>query len=672
MEELFPSEGPVKTVVIGKSSVEREEQALRVQGFMNYQLTDIDEEYFDDTDKMTVYLPYAGSAFKKVFYDHTEKMAVSRLVTAEDLVVPYDATSLKSATRYTHKYSLTGNQINSRIQSGEFIHSSALDPSGKIIATTVNEFDKSLEDSSDDREAFRAEDDVTYDLFELHVEHVFDEFDDPDGEDDFKVALPYAVTIEVESGEILAIRRLWREHDTDRRKRVHFIHYKFLPGLGFYGWGYLHIIGALGKAASGALRALLDGSATASLQGGFKSKESKVAGEFIFTPGVWKDVDMTAEDLSKSFYTPPFKEPSPALFHTLELLVNGIQGFSSTTEAMTGTADNTGPVGTTLALIEQGSKVYSGIHKRMHKSARFEFKLLAELNHEHMDDEYPYDVSGGDRSVARSDFDGRVDILPISDPNIYSNVQRVAQAQAELELVGSAPELYDEEAKRQAHLDMHRALRTPDPERLLPKKKTKRLDPVTENQVILTGGAVEAFPEQDHTSHIQAHQLFVQEAEGMGLDPQLMQAASLNMSAHLAQHHAHAYRLRIEQELGTKLPDTDFKSIRDEEDVDIEMDNAVARAIAENISPPPPPQGAEPSPEEQAQAEHEQSLKHKDEGHQQALKHKDESHQQDLQTTGEKADQAIDIASDKATQEHRKKTSDNLLDSASRSSKLVD
>jgi hypothetical protein len=672
MEELFPAEGPVKTVVVGKSSIEKEEQALRVQNFMNYQLTDIDDEYFDHTDQMTVYLPYAGSAFKKVFYDHSEKMAVSRLVTAEDFVVPYDATSLKTASRYTHKYSLTGNQINERIDSGEFLSSDNLDPGGKLVATTVNEFDKSLEDSSDDREAFRAENDVTYDLFEIHVEHVFDEFDDPDGEDDFKVALPYVVTVEVESGEILAIRRLWAENDKDRKKRVHFIHYKFLPGLGFYGWGYLHIIGALGKAASGALRALLDGSATASLQGGFKSKESKVAGEFIFTPGVWKDVDMTAEDLAKSFYTPPFKEPSPALFHTLELLVQGIQGFSSTTEAMTGAADNKGPVGTTLALIEQGSKVYSGIHKRMHKAARFEFKLFAKLNYEHMDEEYPYDVSGGDRSVARKDFDGRVDVLPVSDPNIYSNVQRVAQAQAQLELVDSAPDLYDEEAKRQAHLDMHRALRTPNPERLLPKKRTKRLDPVTENQVILTGGAVEAFPEQDHASHIQAHQIFVQEAGGMGLDPQLMQAANLNMSSHLAQHHAHAYRLRIEQELGTELPDTDFRAIRDEEDVDIEMDNAVARAVAENIAPPPPPQGPEPSPEEQAQAKHDQDLQHKDESHQQDMKFKDESHKQTLQNTGEKAGQALDIADDKATQEHGKKASDNVLDSAGRASKLAE
>jgi hypothetical protein len=643
MEELFPSEGPVKTKVVGKSDIEKEEQRGRVEDFLNHQLTEEDDEYFEHTDQMTMYLPYGGSAFKKVFYDITEEASISRFVTAEHFIVPYDATSLKTAPRYTHTYKLTGNEINARIASGEFIETDELDESGaqvKAQTTGMGEMETELEDVSDDREAFRAEDDVVYDIYEIHIETIFEEFDEPDGPDDHQVALPYVITVEKDSGEILAIRRLWAENDPKRRKRVHFIHYKFLPGLGFYGWGYLHIIGSLGKAASGALRALLDGSATASLQGGFKSKESKIAGEFIFTPGVWKDVDMTAEDLAKSFYTPPFKEPSPALFHTLDLLVSSIKEFSS--------------------LIEQGSKVYSGIHKRMHKAARFEFKLLAKLNYEHMPEEgYPYDVVGGDREIAKRDFDGRIDILPVSDPNIFSNVQRVAQAQAELELVESAPDLYDKEARRQAHLDMHRALRTPDPDRLLPKKITKRLDPVTENQIILTGGAVESFPEQDHASHIRAHELFMQEAAGMQLDEQVMAASMVNMGAHLATHHAHAYRLRIEQELGVELPDTDFTDTRDEEDVPIEIDNAVARAIAANIAPPPPPQGPEPSEEEQAQMAHEQKLKHNDESHQQKIQHIQEEHEVELSLSKEKGDQEI-----------RKAAAKNVLDNASKAASV--
>ena len=698
MEELFPSEGPVKTKVIGASTTEREDQRTRVEDFMNYQLTEEDDEYFDSTDQMTMYLPYSGSAFKKVMYSERDGMTTSRFVSAEDFIVPYDATSLKTCPRYTHKYTLTGNEINTSMASGEFINTNALDPEGvgmKGQASAADDTSKSIEDISDDRETFRAEDDVVYDIYEVHAEMIFEQFDDDlDGEDGHEVALPYVLTIEKESGEILAIRRLWKESDPKRRKRVHFIHYKFLPGLGFYGWGYLHIIGSLGKAASGALRALLDGSATASLQGGFKSKESKIAGEFIFTPGVWKDVDMTAEDLAKSFYTPPFKEPSPALFHTLELLVNGIQAFSSTTEAMTGAADNKGPVGTTLALIEQGSKVYSGIHKRMHKAARFEFKLIAQLNFEHMDDEYPYEVTGAERSVMRSDFDGRVDIIPVSDPNIYSNVQRVAQAQAILELVDSAPDLYDEKAKRQAHLDMHKALRTPDPERLLPKKKTKRLDPVTENQIILTGGAVEAYPEQDHASHIQAHTVFMQEAEGMGLDPQTLQMGFLNMSQHLAMHHAHAYRLRIEQQLGAELPDTDFTQIRDEEDVPIEIDNAVARAVAANVAPPPPAQGGEPSDEEQAQAKHELELRHADEKHQQAMQHKADQNDLDMAIKGKTAGQSLRSSEEKEASDLRaaetkaemelrhkeemneldlrKKKADNIIDTANKSAAMKD
>lgn len=691
MEELFPSEGPVKTKVIGESNPEREEQAIRVEDFMNYQLTEEDDEYFDSTDQMTMYLPYSGSAFKKVHYDQTEGATISRFVTAEDFIVPYDATSLKTAPRYTHKYTLTGNEINAKIASGEFLDSENLDPDGIGMKGALgDDTAREMKDASDQLDAFRAEDDVVYDILEVHAEMVFEEFDQPDGEDDHQVALPYVLTIEKESGEILAIRRLWKEGDAKRRKRVHFIHYKFLPGLGFYGWGYLHIIGSLGKAASGALRALLDGSATASLQGGFKSKESKVAGEFIFTPGVWKDVDMTAEDLAKSFYTPPFKEPSPALFHTLELLVNGIQNFSSTTEAMTGAGDNKGPVGTTLALIEQGSKVYSGIHKRMHKAARFEFKLIAQLNYEHMDDEYPYDPVGGDRTVFKQDFDGRVDIIPVSDPNIYSNVQRVAQAQAVLELVMSDPELYGPEARRQAHLQMHRALRTPDPESLLPSTEPKRLDPVTENQSILTGGAVTAFVEQDHMSHIAAHTMFIQEAAGMNLGEEVLQAALLNMNAHIAEHHAHAYRLRIEQQLGVELPDTDFTG--EDEDVPLKIDNAVARAIAKNISPPPPAQGPEPSEVEIAQQLHEQKMKHMDEEHKMKMQIKSDEHDLDLAIKGktgaqqqhaadQKSKQALDAAESKAEMELRhkeelaqlelrKKSAQNILDTAQRAAML--
>lgn len=655
IEELFPAEGPVKATVIGHRTPDKLEQAVRVATFMNYQLTDADDEYFEQSDQMTMYLPYAGSAFRKVYYDHTEEAALSRFVDSHHFIVPYDATSLKTSPRYTHWYTLSDVEVKARQRSGEFLSDVNLSPDGSLEGRG----EEDLGDISDDREESRDEDDTTYDFYEVHVEMAFPEFDQ---EGDEEIAYPYAVTVEVESGEVVAIRRLWKEGDERRTKRIHFIHYKFLPGLGFYGWGYLHIIGSLGKAASGALRALLDGSATASLQGGFKSKESKIAGEFVFKPGIWQDVDMTAEDLAKSFYTPPFKEPSPALFHTLELLVNGIQNFASTTEAMTGAADNKGPVGTTLALIEQGSKIYSGIHKRMHNAARREFKLLAQLNYECMPEgEYPYDpASGEDRKIFQTDFDGRVDILPVSDPNIYSSVQRIAQAQAVIETIKSDESLYDEEARKEAHMDLYRALRIAKPERFLPKKRTKRLDPVTENQLVLNGGGIEAYPEQDHQAHIHIHQLFLMEVEGMGLDPKAVEAVMFSMQAHLAQHHAHAYRLRIEQELSVELPDVDIQNIRDEEDMPIEIDNAVARAVAANISPPPPPQGPEPSEQEMAEQEHQQKMRHRDEEHQQKMRHEAEEHNQEM-----------DLEQEEHEQDTRKRASDNALDSMARVDKTA-
>lgn len=653
MEELFPAEGPVKTTVVGKSDPEKERQSDRVREFMNWQLTDADDQYFEETDQMCMYLPYAGSAFKKVYHDITDGVSLSRFVDAQHFIVPYDATSLAKSPRYTHWYTLTGPEIAAKIDSGEFIDTDQLDPSG----TGQPEDGRELEDKSDDKVSSRHEDDVVYDIYEIHIEMVLEGDERKTESENFPLTSPYVVTVEKESGEILAIRRLWKEGDEKRRKQVQFIHYKFLPGLGFYGWGYLHIIGALGKAASGALRALLDGSATASLQGGFKSKESKLAGEFVFTPGVWKDVDMTAEDLAKSFYTPPFKEPSPALFHTLELLVNGIQGFSSTTEAMTGTADNRGPVGTTLALIEQGSKVYSGIHKRMHKAARMEFKMLAYLNFLYMEDEYPYDVEGG-RQVLKQDFDGRVDIIPVSDPNIYSNVQRVAQAQGMMELIQQGGGIYDNDAIKEAHRDMMRAMRIPSPERFLPKKTVRRVDPVTENQSLLTGGTAKAFPEQDHQSHIAVHQMFMMEVEGMGLEPQVFEAFKLSMMAHMAEHYAHAYRLRIEQELGAELPPTDFQDTRDDEDMPIEIDTAVARAVAGNIAPPPPPQAALDE-QQMKEDEHKQKLRHKDEEHQQRLAHEADEHELEMKQRAEESEMGI-----------RKKAADNILDTAGKAAKL--
>jgi len=606
LEELFPSQGPVKSLVVGRKDEEREAQADRVSNFMNYQLTEMDGRYFWEVDQMLMYLPIDGSAFKKVFYDPRKQMTRSTLVRARDMIVNYDATSLEDAERISHRYVLTRNAVDRKVQAGEFIEDHKLESDTQANITDQREF----EDQADDRQEVRDEDDTTYTIYECHTmlsPEVASEFDDCAGECEF--AMPYIVTIEEESNEILCIRRNWEEDDERMEPVIHFTHYKYLPGLGFYGFGLLHVIGSLGRAASGALRALLDGAATASLQGGFKSKEAKMAGEMILTPGSWQDVDMAAEDLAKAFYTPPFKEPSSALFAVLELLVNGIEKFSSTTEAMVGEMDAKGaPVGSVLAMIEQGSKVFSAIHKRLHQAARQEFKLIARSNYLYMEDRYPYKVDGEEREVLREDFDDRVDVIPVSDPNIYSSTQRIAMAQAVLELMDRAPDLYDEDARRRAHTNLMRAMKVPDPEEYLPERRTLRLDPVSENQSMLTGRPVQAFYEQDHAAHLAMHENFAAEVQGLPMDPQSQQATLMAIQAHMSEHYAMGYRQKIEREIGMPLPDFDQTNWHNNEDMPIELEIAISRAVALHTQPVEPP----PSEEEMQAMEAQADIQRKD------------------------------------------------------------
>lgn len=611
MEELFPPSGPVKASIAGEATPDMVEQGRRVEDFLNYQFTELDEEYYWSTDSMMLWLPYAGSAFKKVYYDHQLKRTVSRFVTPLNVIVPYDADSLKDASRYSHEFKLTANQIDRRVADQEYVGNHLLE---EDVSDDSDKASDEIRDESDDRTVARHEDDQIYTLFEINIETRLPwDVNEP-------YSLPYLITVEKDSGDILNIRRNWDPEDPMRLKRDYFVHYKFLPGLGFYGWGYLHLIGSLGEAASGALRLILDGSMTSSLQGGFKSSNSRGSGEFVLTPGVYQEIDMPAEELSKSFFTPPFKPPSEALFKTLNLLTEGIERIGSTMEAMTGGGDNKGPVGTTLALIEQASKMYSGIHKRLHVAARQEFKLVSNLNYEFMEgEEYPYNVGGEDRSVLRSDFDGRVDILPVSDPNIFSNVQRIAQSQGVLELLESAPDLYDEDARREAHRDMIKALKVADPERFLPDKKYKRFDAVAENQMMMVGRPIQASIEQDHQSHMAVHYQLMQESEN--LDPEVATMLMPVIMAHIAEHYQYAYRFRLEQELGIELPPFDVNQMSEMEELPVELDMMVSRAVAENISPPAQAPSEEADEEQQKldnrQAEHDQKMQQRDEEHQQ-------------------------------------------------------
>ena len=587
MEELMPPGGPVKVAVIGKGSEELQDRAERVQDYMNYQLTEEDDEYFNDTEQLLISLPYAGSVFRKVAPDPVTGRPRARMVTAKDFIVPYFATSLRSAPRYTHRYTMPYNVFRRAVDSGYFVDAEFTP--GLAQGQAQN---KELEDTSDDRTEARDAEDLDLELCEMTVDWEFTQFEDPFATGK-SYRLPYVITFEWETGRVVRAVRCWDQDDPLCQKEVWYTHYKFLPGFGFYGWGYLHLIGGMGRAASGALRLLLDGSMTASIQGGFKSQDARIAGEMVIEPGVWKDVDMSAEELAKAFYTPPYKEPSPALFKTLEILINGIQRFASTTEQMVGDAKNTGPVGTTVALIEQGSKIFSGIHKRIHSAMRIELKMLALCNYRHMTEEaYPFAVNG-EGPLFSEDFDPKViDVVPVSDPNIFSSVQRIALAQAGMQLVDQRPDLFPPESARKAYKGMLKALRIPGSDEWLPDKAVKRMDPVSENVAILNGSPAQVFMEQDDEAHLAVHAQI--EMELAGMPPEIQERALPALRAHQAAHFANAYRKRVEQQVmaqtgGIPLPAFDPTRADEYEELPIEVEAAVAREAAKYAPPPPPP-----------------------------------------------------------------------------------
>ncbi len=605
IEELFPADGPVKSAILGEVNEEKEQQAERLEDYMNYQLTVEDQGYFWDVDQMLFYLPMSGSAFKKIYIDPISEMTTGRYVTAEDFIVPYYCKDLKSATRYAHEYTMEGNNIKRAQVDGQFLPDAVLVPSPQIQSDkNVSFTDESMEDVADDRVPVVHEDDEVYKLYEYHIDYEMP-FDDPEVDKDTDIAPPWIVTIEEESREVLSVRRNWKKGDNKYRKRVWFSHYKFLPGLGFYGFGYLHIIGALAKAASGSLRALLDTAALSNLPGGFKSKKAKISGEHRFTLGEFRDVDMSPEDLQQAFLPLPVNEPSPALATTYENLIQRGKEFMGTTEVITGGADNRGPVGTTLALIEQAGKPQSAIHKRLHKAMREELTLMAQLNYELMDrEEYPYELGGESKVVLKQDFDGRVDVIPVSDPNIFSSVQRIAQSQGVLELVESAPDLYGEKGRKEAHRRMLAALKVPEVDKLLPEDATpKNLDPVSENQMMATGLPVQVMTTQDDDAHMAVHQEFA-EMMAMG-EPELWKQIEPVFMSHKMEHLVSQYRKEAEQMLGMDLPPFDLYDEEETEDLPPEIEVMLSQAIAakqrqkkqqeeaERGGPPPTPEEAE-------------------------------------------------------------------------------
>lgn len=543
--ELLPAGGPVDTQVMGVTSDPKLEQANRVKNFMNYQLTYKMEEYDPEMDQMLFYLPLAGSAFKKSYYDPSVGRAVSRFVKAEDLVVPYTTNDLVTASRITHVIRMTENDLKKLQLSGFYRDVSMGSPS------YIKQND--LQDKIDELEGVdRTGGDDEYTLLEVHGEFDLDGFEDKDENGEpTGLALPYIITICLDTNEVLSIRQNYDPTDPMRRKVEYFTHYKFLPGLGFYGFGLIHMIGGVTKSATAILRQLIDAGTLSNLPAGFKSRGLNIQrSDDPIQPGEWRDVDTPGGVIRDSFLPLPYKEPSGTLAQLLGLLVESGQKFAAVMDQGTGDGNQNAPVGTTVAVLEKGQKVISAIHKRLHYAQRNEFKILKRIFGEVLPQEYPYQVQGAQQSVFREDFSDNVDVVPVSDPNIFSTTQRIILAQTQLQMAQSAPQLHN---MREAFRKMYLALNIRDiDDLLLPEFEPTPKDPVQENMDSLMNVPLKAFIQQNHDAHIQAHMAFMQSPQ-IQQNPQAMSA----LQAHIQEHIALKYRVQMEQILaqqGIQLP----------------------------------------------------------------------------------------------------------------------
>ena len=574
--ELYPSGGPVKTVIIGEPNDDTEEQARRVQQFMNYQIQEEMPEYFPDLDQMLFQLPLVGQTFKKVWWDANKDRQCSKFVKAEDFVVAPESTDLYTSPRYTHVIRMPRNDYNMYVESGWYLPIE-YSGDGSSYMDAVNDDVEGISSGTQDN---------IITLLEMHVYEAFVGVDGVESEDDESmVRLPYVITIDQDSEKIVSVRRNYYEGDDKKKKRDWFVSYKFLPGVGFYGFGLYHMIGGLGKAATGSLRALLDSAAFANMQGGFKLKGRVTGGEIDVNPGEFVDLDATVDDVNKAVMPLPFKEPSGTLFNLLGLIVQAGQRFASTADLNVGDVNPNAPVGSTVALIEQGSKSFSAIHKRLHYSQGQEFKMLARLNAEYLPESFSFAVAGAAENVYAADFNERIDIIPVSDPNIFSTAQRIAQAQAILEMARSAPQLHD---LYEAYKRMYEAIRIPNiPEVLKEPAEAARLDPIDENMAIMYGKPIKAVPEQNHDAHIAVHTQFLSDPSLAG-NPAARGLQPL-MIAHIAEHIALLYRQRMEAGIGMPLPN--LPNIRDPkfkfEDIDPEMDMLISQRAAQVVQQAP-------------------------------------------------------------------------------------
>jgi hypothetical protein len=535
-KELLPAGGPVQTQVMGVQDQAREEQASRVKHFMNYQITEVMEEYDPDMDQLLFYLPLSGSTFKKVYFDEARQRAVSKFVPAQDLVVPYSASDLQTAARITHVLRMDANEVRKLQVAGFYrdVELTKYEGGTDTVREKVDEIQGTSKSYTDD----------VFTLLEMHVDLDLEGFEDMDPEGEpTGIQLPYIVTIDEGSGQVLSIRRNFDEGSDLARKRHYFVHYKFMPGLGFYGFGLIHMIGGLGRASTSILRQLIDAGTLANLPAGFKARGVRVRNnDEPLQPGEWRDIDTPGGSIRDSIIPLPYKEPSATLAQLLGALVEGGRRFVSLADQQTSNMNQEAPVGTTVALLERGMKVMSAIHKRLHYAQKIEFRILARIFAENLPPEYPYDVAGAQRTIKAEDFDARVDVIPVSDPNIFSMAQRVTLAQTQLQLAQSNPQMHNLHA---AYRRMYQALEVQNIEEILPPPpQPQPLDPAVENARALMGEILNTFPDQDHDVHIAIHLMFMKTPLVM-TSPQVMGT----FYAHIMEHVSQKARQMVMQEI---------------------------------------------------------------------------------------------------------------------------
>jgi len=568
--ELLPAKGPVKTQILGNITPEKEAQAQRIQDFMNYQLTEVMSEYYEDTERMLFWLPIIGSAFKKTYYSPTLDRPKSEFVPCDQFIVPFAASSLDTAPRYSHIIYKTENDLKRDMASGLYMKCE--------VGDTDCDIQPSMPEFSDIRRKMDqiiglspSSSDTAYTLVEQHVDlDLGGSLRHKDG-----IACPYIVTMDYGSKKILSIRRNWNEEDPTYQRRNWFTHYKFVPGLGFYGVGFIHLLGNLETTLTTVLRSLVDSGQFANMQGGFKLKGLKIVGNNqAIAPGEFKDVESAVQDLSKAIYPLPFKEPSQVLYAMLEFMERRGQQFADSTEQIIADSTNYGPVGTTIALLEASMKFFTSIHKRGHLAQKNELKILYQINSETLQDEYPYDVPGVSRTILRQDFNGKVQVVPASDPNIASQSQRVMMAEAVLNKAIAAPQLHN---IREILKNYYLTLGVEQPERFLVEEaQAVEQDPISDIQDATLGKPIKAFPGQHHDAHIAIKTAFIQDPAN-GASP-LMQIAVQPLLANIREHMI----LKYKEQIGGMLQQSEQGGTEDEQVLQQVMAEAAQQIMQAN------------------------------------------------------------------------------------------